>query len=124
MFGIAQFCKLFDKLLFGGRSKINCFHAYSTGGSFDQKSPYFQDEFPSLATGGEEKGKVPGSLASSSAQAAADGKRDEKKDPQYGPGPSLRPQSECISFLVMGQMEIGLNFLPISYMANLTYWIS
>lgn len=41
----------------------------------------FQEEFPTLKSAGEDKGK--------------DGKKEEEgKDTQYGPGPSLRPQSE------------------------------
>ncbi len=52
------------------------------GGFLDQKSPYFQQEFPTLATG-EEKSAQP------------QRKEDENKDIQYGPGPSLRPQSRC-----------------------------
>ena len=55
------------------------------------KSPYFQDEFPSLAATGEEKGKE-------------GDKKDTDVKEQYGPGPSLRPQSKhlptlfCLSF--------------------------
>lgn len=46
--------------------------------SFKKK---FQEEFPTLKSAGEDKGK--------------DGKKEEEgKDTQYGPGPSLRPQSE------------------------------
>ena len=45
------------------------------------KSPYFQDEFPSLASTGEDKGKE-------------GDKKDSEIKEQYGPGPSLRPQSK------------------------------
>ena len=45
------------------------------------KSPYFQDEFPSLASTGDEKGKE-------------GDKKDTDVKEQYGPGPSLRPQSK------------------------------
>ena len=55
-------------------------------GVLDQSSPFFQEEFPSLATGGEEKSDT-------------QKKEDEDKEPQYGPGPSLRPQSKCIFLL-------------------------
>jgi hypothetical protein len=49
------------------------------GGLVSHQSPAFQEEFPSLAP--EEKGK--------------ETKKDEdSKDTQYGPGPSLRPQSQ------------------------------
>lgn len=44
------------------------------------KSPYFQDEFPSLASTGEDKGKE-------------GDKKDTEVKEQYGPGPSLRPQN-------------------------------
>lgn len=47
-----------------------------------QQSPLFQDEFPTLKSAGEEKPK--------------DVKKEEDKDTQYGPGPSLRPQSKLI----------------------------
>ena len=50
------------------------------GGFLDQKSPFFQEEFPSLVSGGEEK--------------SPQQKKEEEKEPQYGPGPSLRPQSK------------------------------
>ena len=47
-----------------------------------QQSPFFQEEFPKLATGGgEEKCADPPK------------KEEESKESQYGPGPSLRPQS-------------------------------
>ena len=39
----------------------------------------FQEEFPELAAGADDK---------------APKKEDESKELQYGPGPSLRPQSE------------------------------
>ena len=42
-----------------------------------------QEEFPTLKSAGDDKGK--------------DGKKEEDgKDTQYGPGPSLRPQSRFI----------------------------
>ena len=50
----------------------------------DQSSPFFQEEFPTLAIGGEEK---------SDEQQTK--KEDANKESQYGPGPSLRPQSKC-----------------------------
>ena len=49
------------------------------------KSPYFQDEFPSLASTGDDKGKE-------------GDKKDSEIKEQYGPGPSLRPQSNCFHF--------------------------
>ena len=52
------------------------------GGFLDQKSAHFREEFPQLAAGGEEKnGGTPK-------------KEEENKELPYGPGPSLRPQSE------------------------------
>lgn len=45
------------------------------------QSPLFQEEFPSLALGEEKETKDIK-------------KKEEKTDTQYGPGPSLRPQSE------------------------------
>ena len=48
------------------------------------QSPLFQEEFPSLAA--EEKSK----------ETAQPTKKEEIKDTQYGPGPSLRPQSMFI----------------------------
>lgn len=53
---------------------------FCLGKLLDQKSPYFQDEFPELAVGPEEK-------------AQQSKKEEESKESQYGPGPSLRPQS-------------------------------
>ncbi len=50
------------------------------GGFLDQQSPFFQEEFPKLVAGGEEKSEP--------------AKKEEEKEPQYGPGPSLRPQSK------------------------------
>lgn len=50
-------------------------------GILDQNSPFFQEEFPSLATGGDEKSE-------------SQKKEDNDKEQQYGPGPSLRPQSK------------------------------
>ena len=57
------------------------------GNVVGQQSPLFQDEFPTLKSAGEEKPK--------------DVKKEEDKDTQYGPGPSLRPQSKL--FLVILQ---------------------
>ena len=62
-------------------------------GSFlDQKSTLFQEEFPQLAAGRE------GHLCTSR-------ENDVVKETQYGPGPSLRPQSMCcalLSFVFVG----------------------
>ena len=56
-------------------------------GSFlDQKSTLFQEEFPQLAAGRE------GHLCTSR-------ENDVVKETQYGPGPSLRPQSMCCALL-------------------------
>ena len=50
------------------------------------KSPYFQDEFPTLASSGTEGTDKP--------KETPDKKEGETvKEQQYGPGPSLRPQS-------------------------------
>ena len=50
------------------------------------KSPNFQEEFPTLASSGSDTDKKDG----------AEKKEGETtKEPQYGPGPSLRPQSKC-----------------------------
>ena len=51
------------------------------GGFLDQQSPFFQEEFPKLVSGGGDEKSPPPS-------------KEEEKEPQYGPGPSLRPQSE------------------------------
>lgn len=51
---------------------------FYAGGLVSHQSPAFQEEFPSLAP--EEKSKDVK-------------KEEENKDTQYGPGPSLRPQS-------------------------------
>ena len=53
------------------------------------KSPYFQEEFPSLAASGTETDKK-----DSTDKKEADGAKEQ----QYGPGPSLRPQSEHLIF--------------------------
>ena len=53
------------------------------GGFLDQRSPFFQEEFPKLGPGGEERSTQPK-------------EKEESKESQYGPGPSLRPQSELI----------------------------
>ena len=52
------------------------------GNIVGQQSPLFQEEFPTLKSAGEEKPK--------------ETKKDEEKDTQYGPGPSLRPQSKYL----------------------------
>ena len=48
----------------------------------NKKQSQFQDEFPELAAGVEDAGQ------------AGKREREEVKEPQYGPGPSLRPQSK------------------------------
>lgn len=53
-----------------------------------RQSPLFQEEFPRLAVGGDEK---PEDIK----------KKEENKDVQYGPGPSLRPQSKLLYHLTM-----------------------
>jgi hypothetical protein len=53
------------------------------GGFLDQKSPFFQEEFPKLAMGVDEKSPGPK-------------KEEESKELPYGPGPSLRPQSKSM----------------------------
>ena len=63
------------------------FIVFDKGGFLDQKSPFFQEEFPSLVSGGEEK--------------SPQQKKEEEKEPQYGPGPSLRPQSMYLRPLVL-----------------------
>ena len=68
-----------------------------SGGLVSHQSPAFQEEFPSLAP--EEKGKEAK-------------KEEENKDTQYGPGPSLRPQSKsallpCCTVLSSCSCEIG-----------------
>lgn len=55
-------------------------------GFLDQNSPHFLEEFPQLAAGGEEK-------------AQTSKKEEENKELQYGPGPSLRPQSKFVKLL-------------------------
>ncbi|KAK3602381.1 hypothetical protein CHS0354_011217, partial [Potamilus streckersoni] len=49
-------------------------------GVVGHQSPLFQQEFPTLAASGDEKEKEVN-------------KKEENKEPQYGPGPSLRPQN-------------------------------
>ena len=56
---------------------------FLVGGYVGQQSPFFQEEFPQLAPGGEEK-------------SPQQKKEEEGKESQYGPGPSLRPQSKSI----------------------------
>lgn len=53
------------------------------GGVLDQKSPYFAEEFPKLDTCAEESSVSPQT-------------KEEEPKPQYGPGPSLRPQSTML----------------------------
>jgi len=58
---------------------------WCTGGLVSHQSPLFQEEFPSLAQ--DDKSKE--------ATVNQPTKREEEiKDTQYGPGPSLRPQSK------------------------------
>ena len=45
------------------------------GGFLDQQSPFFQEEFPRLISGGDEKEPAP--------------EKKEEKEPQYGPGKNL-----------------------------------
>ena len=67
--------------------EFNALQIFFKGGFLDQKSPFFQEEFPSLVSGGEEK--------------SPQQKKEEEKEPQYGPGPSLRPQSMYIMHVSM-----------------------
>lgn len=53
------------------------------GKHLDQKSACFHQEFPELAVGAEEKSQQ-------------SKKGEENKELQYGPGPSLRPQSRYL----------------------------
>lgn len=67
------------------------------GGILSHQSPLFHEEFPRLAPGGEEEKK--------------EVKEEAGKDIQYGPGPSLRPQSMMMIFffsffLVYTQFQI------------------
>lgn len=51
------------------------------------KSPYFQEEFPTLAASGTD--------GTDKAKETTEKKEgDAAKEQQYGPGPSLRPQSK------------------------------
>lgn len=61
---------------------------YITGGLVSHRSSLFQEEFPSLAQ--EEKHKEPVQTIK---------KEDVVRDIQYGPGPSLRPQSKSFDVL-------------------------
>lgn len=69
--------------------------SFCSGGLVSHQSPAFQEEFPSLAP--EEKGKETK-------------KEEENKDTQYGPGPSLRPQSKLALLLYHEQIlhSLGL----------------
>jgi len=60
------------------------------------QSPQFQHEFPKLSSG---DGQVP-----------ATGQKGGS-DMQYGPGPSLRPQSECCHKLFLAQQSNDRPFL-------------
>jgi hypothetical protein len=73
---------------------LNDFSSHDTGcngftGSFlDQKSVMFQEEFPQLAVGSEEKNVIPR-------------KEDENKEASHGLGLNLRPQSELLRILCL-----------------------
>ncbi len=69
-------------------------HLHYAGGFLDQKSPFFQEEFPSLVSGGEEK--------------PPQQKEEKEKEPQYGPGPSLRPQSKLLINVILSQHHLSL----------------
>ncbi|XP_013402281.1 protein PRRC2C-like isoform X2 [Lingula anatina] len=56
-----------------------------------QESPYFQQEFPKLSTGGDEN-TTPGQQQQQQQQQHQKAEED-KKESEYGPGPSLRPQN-------------------------------
>ena len=73
----------------GGKSwsSITMGNKKKQGEFLNQQSPFFQEEFPKLVSGGEEKTLLPL-------------KQEEEKEAQYGPGPSLRPQSKCVCDLV------------------------
>ena len=55
---------------------------FPVGGFVGQQSPFFQEEFPQLASGGGDE------------KSPQQKKEEESKESQYGPGPSLRPQSK------------------------------
>ena len=59
-----------------------------SGGLVSHQSPLFQEEFPSLAAQEEAKNKE--------ATTQPTKKEEDIKDTQYGPGPSLRPQSKFL----------------------------
>ena len=63
--------------------QCSCCFCFPIGGYVGQQSPFFQEEFPQLAPGGEEK-------------SPQQKKEEDGKESQYGPGPSLRPQSKSI----------------------------
>lgn len=69
--------------------------SFCSGGLVSHQSPAFQEEFPSLAP--EEKGKETK-------------KEEENKDTQYGPGPSLRPQSKLALLFYHEQIVYSLGF--------------
>ena len=60
---------------------------FLVGGFVGQQSPFFQEEFPQLASGGGDE------------KSPQQKKEEESKESQYGPGPSLRPQSKPIEFI-------------------------
>ncbi|RUS83264.1 hypothetical protein EGW08_008987, partial [Elysia chlorotica] len=67
----------------GNDPSISLVPSGGSGGLVSHQSPLFQEEFPSLAQ--EEKNKE---------QTQTTKKDEDNKDTQYGPGPSLRPQSK------------------------------
>ena len=53
-------------------------------GIVDQNSPFFREEFPTLASGAADDKSGDGGAR----------KEGDSKDTPYGPGPNLRPQSK------------------------------
>ena len=57
-------------------------------GIVDQNSPFFREEFPTLASGAADDKSGDGGAR----------KEGDSKDTPYGPGPNLRPQSKWTCF--------------------------
>lgn len=69
------------------------------------KSPYFQEEFPTLAASGSEGSDKP--------KDTGDKKDGEPvKEQQYGPGPSLRPQSKLTAIFYVYLVSLFKLFKP------------
>ena len=94
-------CKAYIVDWIDDKSSHHIFCFVSPGGFLNQESPFFQEEFPKLVSGGDEKSQP-------------EKNEEEEKEPQYGPGPSLRPQSK-LQTVGCGFSRHSSSWIPLTF---------